>query len=73
MEEPKTTHLLEAKKILHYIKGTTTSVLFYSSIDDFQLVGYIDSDWEGDLDERKSTSGYVFFIGTTTFSWSSKK
>ncbi|KAF8378940.1 hypothetical protein HHK36_028365 [Tetracentron sinense] len=32
-----------------------------------------DSDWAGDLDEWKSTRGYVFFMGNTAFSWSSKK
>ena len=40
--------------------------------DDFQLIGYNNSDWGGD-DEQKSTTGYVFFLGNTTFSWSSKK
>jgi hypothetical protein len=29
-------------------------------------VGYSDSDWCGDIDDRKSTSGYVFFMGDTT-------
>ncbi|KAF8380468.1 hypothetical protein HHK36_027954 [Tetracentron sinense] len=38
-----------------------------------QLVGYTNSDWAGDFDERKRTSGYVFFMGNMAFSWSSKK
>ena len=36
-------------------------------------VGYSDSDWEGDLDDRKSTTGFAFFMGDTAFTWSSKK
>ena len=68
MEEPKTTPLLAVKRILHYIKDTTSYRLYYSSIDDFQLMRYTYSDWEGDLDERKSTSGYVLFMENTTFS-----
>ncbi|KAM2111637.1 hypothetical protein ACFX1R_014233 [Malus domestica] len=39
-----------------------------------RILRYIrDSDWGGDQDERKSTTGYVFFLGSTTFSWTSKK
>lgn len=37
------------------------------------MIGYTDSDWGGDQDERKSTSGYVFYLGSTAFTWSSKK
>ncbi|KAG6389652.1 hypothetical protein SASPL_151124 [Salvia splendens] len=38
------------------------------------LVGSLrDSDWAGDTDDRKSISGYVFYMGDTTFTWMSKK
>jgi hypothetical protein len=47
--------------------------LFYSKAGDFELVGYSDSDWCRDIDDHKSTSGYVFFIVDTTFTWLSKK
>ena len=36
-------------------------------------MGYSDSDWCGDIGDRKSTSGYVFFMGDTVFTWLSKK
>jgi hypothetical protein len=36
-------------------------------------MGYADADWGGDLDERKSTSGYVFLLNSGVISWSSKK
>ena len=35
--------------------------------------GYFDADWSGDLDESKSTSGYVFTLGGGVVSWCSKK
>ena len=38
-----------------------------------QSVSYSDSDWGGDLDDRKSTSGYLFKISGGPVSWRSKK
>ncbi|KAJ4723526.1 Retrovirus-related Pol polyprotein from transposon TNT 1-94 [Melia azedarach] len=73
METPTTTHLKAAKRILHYLKGTKKFGLFYSCSDNFELVGYSDSDWAGDTDDRKSTTGFVFFMGDTAFTWLSKK
>jgi hypothetical protein len=41
--------------------------------EDMQLYRWTDSDYVGDLDDRKSTSGYVFKVGSGVISWSSKK
>lgn len=73
METPRESHWRAAKRILRYIKGTMEFGLFYPYGDEANLVGYSDSDWGGDLDERKSTTGYVFFLGSTAFTWNSKK
>ncbi|KAJ4716700.1 Retrovirus-related Pol polyprotein from transposon TNT 1-94 [Melia azedarach] len=73
MKTPTTTHFKAAKRILRYLKGTTNFGLFYSCSDNFELVGYSDSDWAGDTDDRKSTTGFVFFMGGTAFTWMSKK
>ncbi|KAJ3705098.1 hypothetical protein LUZ61_008803 [Rhynchospora tenuis] len=73
MEEPKTMHWKAIKRILRYIRGTTSLGLFYSSTNEFGIYGYSDSDWSGDVDDRKSTSGFVFYIGDTAFTWLSKK
>ncbi|XP_013614679.1 PREDICTED: uncharacterized mitochondrial protein AtMg00810-like [Brassica oleracea var. oleracea] len=59
MEHPTTTHFKAAKRILRYIKGTINFGLYYSISDDYKLVGYSDSDWGGDVDDQKSTSGFV--------------
>jgi hypothetical protein len=37
------------------------------------LSGYCDADWAGDLDERKSTTGYAFYVGDGCVSWNSKR
>ena len=73
MENPTTTHFKAAKRILRYLKGTINFGLFYSTTNDYKLVGYSDSDWAGDVDDRKSTTGFVFFMGDTAFTWMSKK
>jgi len=56
-----------------YIKGITAFGLFYSSSKKIEIVRYSDSDWGGDSDERKSTSGHCFIIEKTVCLWSSKK
>ncbi|KAL5539459.1 hypothetical protein UlMin_045115 [Ulmus minor] len=73
MENPTTTHFKTTKRILRYIKGTIDFGLLYSFSNDYKLVGYSDSDCGGDIDDRKSTSGFVFFMGDTAFTWMSKK
>jgi hypothetical protein len=60
MEELVYTHWKALKRILRYIRGTESLGLFFSRTDEYKLVGYSDSDWCGDIDDQKSTSGYVF-------------
>lgn len=38
-----------------------------------QFHGYIDVDWVGSISDMRSTSGFMFFIGSTTVSWSNNK
>lgn len=73
MEKPKQDHFMAAKRILRYIKGTLDHGLFYTHSKNAKLVGYSDSDYGGDIDDGKNTSGYTFHIGSAIFSWSSKK
>ena len=37
------------------------------------LVGYSDTDWAGDINSRKSTSGYVFMLGGAPITWRSNR
>ncbi|XP_016704342.1 secreted RxLR effector protein 161-like [Gossypium hirsutum] len=73
MKSPTEKHLQAAKRILRYLKGTTSFGLLYKKGENLDLFGFIDSDYAGDIEDRKSTSGYVFMLGSTTISWSSKK
>jgi hypothetical protein len=39
----------------------------------FALHGFIDADWAGNIDDHKSTGGYLVFFGHTLISWKSSK
>ena len=73
MQEPRKPHLEAAKKILKYVKTTLGMGLMYKYNAKVSLHGFTDADFGGDLDDRKSTSGYVFLCGDTSISWCSKK
>ncbi|XP_037493989.1 secreted RxLR effector protein 161-like [Jatropha curcas] len=75
MHLPRETHFTAAKRVLRYIKGTSTFGMFFAAIagESLKLVGYCDSDWGGCIEDSRSTSGYLFSLGTSFFSWSSKK
>ena len=73
MENPTEMHLQVAKRALRYLKGTTDFGIFYKKGGDEELVAYTDSDYAGDLEDRKSTSGYVFLLSSGAVSWTSKK
>ncbi|PNX70374.1 cationic amino acid transporter 1-like protein, partial [Trifolium pratense] len=75
MERPKMSHLYAAKRILRYIKGTLDNGIVFQTPDgsNFDLVGYTDSNWCGDKDDRKSTAGYIFLYGGAPISWCSRK
>lgn len=69
---PDDTHRQAVKRILRYIQGTRDLCLVFQG-DLRPLRGYSDSDWAGDPDTRRSTSGYVFDVGSGKISWSSKR
>ena len=58
---------------MSYLKGTLHVGLLYSKDGSKECVGYSDANWAGDLDDHKSTSGYMFQISGVAVSWRSKK
>ncbi|KAM2659837.1 hypothetical protein EV2_022338 [Malus domestica] len=74
MHNPGQEHWQEAKWILRYLHGTRDFGLCFerddSGISHF-AVGYVDSDYAGDLDGRKSTTGYVFTMAKGPVCWRS--
>lgn len=69
MQEPHELHWKAAKCILHYIQGTHHYEIHYAVGTGLCLVGYTDSDFAGDLDDRKSTFGYNFHLGSGPICW----
>eukprot|EP00253_Pinus_taeda_P022897 PITA_22897 len=70
---PKETHLQAVKRIFKYLQGTQNYGLWYPRDTDLTLHAYTDADWAGSVDDRKSTSGGAFFMGSRLVSWFSKK
>ncbi|KAE8683472.1 hypothetical protein F3Y22_tig00111208pilonHSYRG00305 [Hibiscus syriacus] len=68
---PVKNHWNTVKRILRYIKGTSNVELCYGG-SNLLINGYVDSDYAGDLDKSKSTTGYVFKVAGGAVSWISK-
>eukprot|EP00253_Pinus_taeda_P028322 PITA_28322 len=73
IERPKEAHWQAAKRILRYVKGTKMFGILYNVSEHSDLVGYTDSDWTRSVDDRKSTSRYVFHMGSGAISWAFEK
>ena len=67
---PGIQHWGAVKHILSYLKGTINYSLRVSP-SNMTLAGYSDANWGGDPDNRRSTSGYCFFLGGSLVSWKS--
>ena len=59
--------------VLRYLRGTSGYGLWYRHSDELKLHGFTDVDWAGSPMDRKSTSGGIFSIGSTTVSWYGRK
>ncbi|CAA0827117.1 cysteine-rich RLK (RECEPTOR-like protein kinase) 8 [Striga hermonthica] len=68
---PGKDHWEAVKWILKYLKGSANKSLSFGKGNPF-LEGYTDADMAGDLDSRKSISGFVFTLAGGAVSWQSK-
>jgi hypothetical protein len=73
MQSPSQAHFVGAKRVLRYLKGTCDFGVWYEKDVECKLVGYSDSDWAGCVDDMKSTTGFLYTLGSGPFSWNSKK
>ena len=70
---PKVSHLNTVKKIIKYVSGTCDYGLFYNKESNLSLVGFSDSHWANNADDRKSTIGGCFYVRANLVAWMSKK
>ena len=70
---PGEQHWVAAKKVLRYLQRTKSFMLVYKKVENLELVGYTDADFAGCVDDRRSTSGYLFFLAGAAVSWKSAK
>ena len=67
-------NLLKAlKRVLRYVKGTLGNKLVLKVNSNNGLCAYVDSDWGGDVQDRKSTTGYIFKLCDCSIAWASQK
>ena len=70
---PKVSHLNAVKRIIKYVGRTCDYGLLNSKESNLSLAGFSDSDWAGNADDRKSTTGGCFYVGANLVAWMSKK
>ncbi|OAE35446.1 hypothetical protein AXG93_2587s1610 [Marchantia polymorpha subsp. ruderalis] len=73
MSNPRKIHIDVARHVLRYLKGTQDFGILYQKGESSVVSGWTDADWTGDYESRKSTSGYLFQLGSGLIPWSSKK
>jgi hypothetical protein len=73
MAEPTSDHSRMAKAVLSYLAGTLElELLFGAGENGLELRGFCDANYAGDVDTRRSTTGYVFVLGGGAVAWASK-
>ena len=75
LDKPSGSQWVAGKHVLRYLKGTAHLKLRYYKSSSEQLVGEADADWNGDISDRRSTTGYYFKLSGTggAISWAVKK
>lgn len=76
MDDSEPTHWNAVKRIIRYLKSTSNLKITFNRIKAEKgliLTRFCDADYAGDLDSRKSTSGYMFLLNGSPITWMSRK
>lgn len=73
MHAPTIAHMEATYQILRHLKGCLGKGVFYASHGHLRVEAYTDADWAGQINDRRSTSGYCTFVGGNLVTWRSKK
>jgi len=63
----------KARHTLGYLYATRELQINYGGAPDINVHGYADANWGGDVDTRKSTTGYLFVVNNGAISWTSRR
>ena len=77
MANPGRVHWDAVKRVFRYLRGTSDYSICYhgnssGTPHSVCIHGFVDSDWAGDIDHKRSTSGYVFTMFGGAINWMSK-
>jgi hypothetical protein len=74
LSEPHADHMVVVKHILRCIASTMNwGIRLKKGSGDVVLKGFSDSDFAGDVDNRKSTTCVFFFLSSNPITWQSTK
>jgi hypothetical protein len=73
LHAPTTVHWTAVKRILRYLCGTISLELRLSKSSSTIVSNFFDADWAGCPDDRRSTGGFVLYMGSNLISWNAKK
>ncbi|KAL5762392.1 hypothetical protein ACOSP7_018656 [Xanthoceras sorbifolium] len=73
LSSPTVDHWSACKRILRYLKGTSSMGLLFESVGSLNLESYLDVDWASNVDDRRSTSGCCVFHSPNLITWYSRK
>jgi transposase InsO family protein len=71
ISNPSFEHVVQLKRIIRYLMKTKDVCIKYQGHE--PLIGYSDSDYAGDVETRRSTTGYLFLLNGGPISWASQK
>ena len=73
LHSPTTTHWSAVKRVIRYLKFSMNTGLLIRKKSPLIVSGFSDADWAGCRDDRRSTGGFVIFLGSNVISWSARK
>ncbi len=72
MDKANRFHMDGVYRVMQYLIGTKVLGITYDKKRKMELEAYVDSDYANDIDERKSTTGYVVMLGGDAIQWKSQ-
>jgi hypothetical protein len=72
MQNPTSAHMIAAKRVLRYVCGTLSHGILFQP-GPMHLIVFTDADWAGNPVDRRSTTGFLVFLGNNLITWASKK